>query len=75
MPWSRQRSVGSKAALAPPDLATASALLRGPYDGAAADEAFARAELDVILRKAGVPQAGLDYLARAARAKRLPGDG
>ncbi len=57
-----------EAALAPPDLATASALLRGPYDGAAADEAFARAELDVILRKAGVPQAGLDYLARAARA-------
>ena len=55
------------ACISPPELAAASALLRGAHDGAAGDEAYARAELDVALRKASVPQAGLGYLARAAR--------
>jgi probable DNA repair protein len=55
------------ACISPPELAAASALLRGAHDGAAGDEAYARAELDVALRKAGVPQAGLAYLARSAR--------
>jgi ATP-dependent helicase/nuclease subunit B len=61
-----------EAVLVPPELAAASTLLRGPYDGAAAAENFARAELDVVLRRAGVPQAGLDSLARAARANACP---
>jgi probable DNA repair protein len=55
------------ACISPPGLPAASALLRGAHNGAAGNEACSRAELDVILRKAGVPQAGLDYLARAAR--------
>ena len=61
------------ACISPPELSAASALLRGAHDGAAGDEAYARAELDVTLRKAGVPQAGLDYLAREARAHGCPG--
>ena len=60
------------ACITPPDLSTASALLRGAHDGAAVAEAFARAELDVMLRQSGVPQAGLEYLAREAHAHRCP---
>ena len=55
------------ACITPPEQSAASALLRGAHDGAAVSESYARAELDVTLRKSGVPQAGLDYLARAAR--------
>ncbi|MGB7738635.1 MAG: PD-(D/E)XK nuclease family protein [Steroidobacteraceae bacterium] len=55
------------ACITPPEQLAASALLRGAHDGAAVSESYARAELDVTLRKSGVPQAGLDYLARAAR--------
>ncbi len=60
------------ACITPPELPAASALLRGAHDGAAVSESSARAELDVRLRKAGVPQAGLDYLAREARAHACP---
>jgi ATP-dependent helicase/nuclease subunit B len=60
------------ACMAPPALTAAGALLRGAHDGAAASESYARAELDVTLRKSGVPQAGLDYLAREARAQGCP---
>jgi len=60
------------ACITPPDLSAASALLRGAHDGAAVSESYARAELDVWLRKSGVPQAGLDYLAREARAHGCP---
>ena len=55
------------ACITPPELSVASALLRGAHDGAAVGESYARAELDVTLRKSGVPRAGLDYLAREAR--------
>jgi len=55
------------ACISAPEPPAASALLRGAHDGAAGDEAYTRAELDVTLRKAGVPQAGLDNLAREAR--------
>ncbi len=55
------------ACITPPELSAASTLLRGVHDGAAVTESYARAELDVTLRKSGVPRAGLDYLARAAR--------
>jgi len=55
------------ACIAPPELSAASALLRGTHDGATVSESSARAELDVRLRKSGVPKAGLDYLAREAR--------
>ena len=55
------------ACISPLELPAASALLRGAHDGAAGNESAARAELDVKLRQAGVPQAGLDYLARQAR--------
>jgi probable DNA repair protein len=60
------------ACISPPELAAASALLRGAHDGAAGSETDARAELDVQLRKAGVPQAGLDYLAREAHGRGCP---
>ncbi|MDH4310354.1 MAG: PD-(D/E)XK nuclease family protein [Gammaproteobacteria bacterium] len=60
------------ACIATPELSAAGALLRGAHDGAAASESYARAELDVMLRKSGVPQAGLDYLAREARAHGCP---
>jgi probable DNA repair protein len=60
------------ASITPPELSTASALLRGAHDGAAFDESCARAELDVLLRKSGAPSAGLDYLARAAREHACP---
>jgi probable DNA repair protein len=54
------------ACVAPPELTAASALLRGAHDAAAAGESYARAELDVVLRKTGVQRTGLDYLAREA---------
>ncbi len=60
------------ACVSPPELAAASALLRGAHDGAAGSETDARAELDVQLRKAGVPQTGLDYLAREAHGRGCP---
>ena len=60
------------ACINPPELAAASALLRGAHDGAAGSETDARAELDVQLRKSGVPQAGLDYLAREAHGRGCP---
>ena len=60
------------ACITPPELSTASALLRGAHDGAAVSEAHVRAELDVMLRKSGVPRAGLDYLAREAREHACP---
>ena len=60
------------ACITPPDLAVASALLRGAHDGAAIAESFARAEFDVILRQSGVPRAGLDYLAREAHVHGCP---
>ena len=63
------------ACVAPPELAAASALLRGAHDGAAAGESFARAELDVALRQAGVQRTGLDYLARVAARAWLYGNG
>jgi probable DNA repair protein len=55
------------ACVVPPELAAASALLRGAHDGAAGSESFDRAELDVALRKSGVQRTGLDYLACEAR--------
>jgi probable DNA repair protein len=55
------------ACITPPELSVASALLRGAHDGAAVGESYARAELDVRLRKFGLPRTGLDYLAREAR--------
>jgi ATP-dependent helicase/nuclease subunit B len=61
-----------EACIKPPELAAASALLRGAHDGAAAGEALARAELDVTLRRVGLPRRGLDYLARAAREHGCP---
>jgi ATP-dependent helicase/nuclease subunit B len=54
------------ACVVPLELTAASALLRGAHDGAAASESFARAELDVALRQAGVQRTGLDHLAREA---------
>jgi ATP-dependent helicase/nuclease subunit B len=51
----------------PPDLAATSSLLLGPYDGAAALDAHARAELDVSLRRLGLQQPGLDRVLREAR--------
>ena len=60
------------ACIGPPELSAASTLLRGAHDGAAVSESYARAELDVMLRQSGVPQAGLDYLARAAREHGCP---
>ncbi|MEY2921139.1 MAG: hypothetical protein RL261_2444 [Pseudomonadota bacterium] len=60
------------ACITPPELSVASALLRGAHDGAALGESYARAELDVWLRKSGVPRAGLDYLAREARDRGCP---
>ncbi|MBP6105501.1 MAG: PD-(D/E)XK nuclease family protein [Steroidobacteraceae bacterium] len=54
------------ACITPPELSAASMLLRGAHDGAAVSESHARAELDVALRRSGVPRAGLDYLAREA---------
>jgi probable DNA repair protein len=60
------------ACITPPELSVASALLRGAHDGAAVAESFARAELDVTLRRSGVPRAGLDYLVREARAHGCP---
>ena len=61
------------ACIMPPDLPAASALLRGAHDGAAIAESFARAELDVQLRRPGVPRAGLDYLAHEAQERSCPG--
>ncbi len=60
------------ACITPPELSIASALLRGAHDGAAVAESYARAELDVILRRSGVPLAGLEYLARAAHVHGCP---
>jgi probable DNA repair protein len=60
------------ACITAPALSVASALLRGAHDGAAVAESFARAELDVMLRRSGVPQAGLDYLAREAQVHGCP---
>ncbi len=60
------------ACITPPALSDASALLRSAHDGAAVAESFARAELDVMLRRSGVPQAGFDYLAREARVHGCP---
>jgi probable DNA repair protein len=61
-----------EACIVPPEMAAASALLRGAHDGAAGTEAYARAELDVVLRKAGVQRTGLDYLAHEARTRGCP---
>jgi probable DNA repair protein len=61
-----------EACVVPPEMAAASALLRGAHDGAAGMEAYARAELDVVLRKAGVQRTGLDYLAHEARMRDCP---
>jgi probable DNA repair protein len=51
----------------PAELAVVSSLLLGPYDGAAALEAHARAELDVELRRITLPQPGLPRVASEAR--------
>ncbi len=51
----------------PADLATMSSLLLGPFDGAAALESHARAELDVQLRRRGLQQPGLGRVAAEAR--------
>jgi probable DNA repair protein len=60
------------ACVQPPELATASSLLLGPYDGAAALELHARAELDVHLRRQGLQQPGLDRVASEARRRACP---
>jgi ATP-dependent helicase/nuclease subunit B len=60
------------ACISPPELSAASTLLRGAHDGAAVSESYARAELDVMLRESGVPRAGLDFVARAAREHGCP---
>ena len=59
----------------PAELAVVSSLLLGPYDGAAALEAHARAELDVELRRTALPQPGLARVASEARRTGLSGDG
>lgn len=51
----------------PAELAVVSSLLLGPYDGAAALETHARAQLDVELRRATLPQPGLARVASEAR--------
>jgi ATP-dependent helicase/nuclease subunit B len=55
------------ACVRPADLASASSLLLGPYDGAAIAERHVRAELDVDLRRRGFFVPGMDRIAHAAR--------
>ncbi|HEX9208024.1 MAG TPA: PD-(D/E)XK nuclease family protein [Steroidobacteraceae bacterium] len=51
----------------PADLVQVSALLLGPYDGAAATEWPLRAEMDVELRRSGLQVPGLERIALEAR--------
>lgn len=56
-----------EAVVRPAEPGTASTLLLGTHDGAAVIERHARAELDVYLRRATLPQPGLAHVAAAAR--------
>lgn len=56
-----------EAVVHPAEPGLASTLLLSAFDGAAADERHARAELDVRLRRAMLPQAGLAPVAATAR--------